>query len=49
MCIQCYRYLNFDDGKVGDGHCDNLSDTARDKREREIEIEREVNNEIEAS
>ena len=37
MCNQCYKYFNYDDGKVGDGHCDNLGDAARETREREIE------------
>ena len=28
MCIQCYKHLNYDDGKVGDGHRDNLGEAA---------------------
>ena len=37
VCNQCYKYLNYDDGKNGDGHCGNLGDAAREAREREIE------------
>jgi hypothetical protein len=38
ICNQCYKYFNYDDGKAAcDGHYDNLRDTAREAREREIE------------
>ena len=35
VCNQCYKYLNYDDGKLGDGHYGSLGDAAREAQERE--------------